>query len=74
MSRRNPETAVRFTRAHTVVHPASVLEVNGVEVPHTARPERRDEYTPGQTVTLSGKRAALAFIKAVGGAAELVSK
>ena len=63
---------VRFTREHTVVHPASVLEINGVEVPHTAREETRTRYVAGQTAEFRSKKDALAFAKAMDGAAELV--
>ena len=64
---------VVFTRAHRVEHLATVLEsVSGNERTHIADiPARVDEYTVGQCVEFRSKKDALAFIKAMNGAAEL---
>lgn len=72
MARKSMERKVRFTRAHTVIQPASVLEVNGVPVPGTERPETRTEYAAGQELTLGSTRFARDFCRAMGGAAELI--
>jgi hypothetical protein len=66
---------VRFTREHTVIRPATVLETHNFDgtVTHIADiPEARTVYVTGETHTFRSAKDALAFVKAMDGAAELV--
>lgn len=63
---------VQFTRAHTVVTPATVLEsvTAGGDACHVADiPETTKHYEAGQRLTFGTKRAACDFCKAMAGAA-----
>lgn len=65
----NPKRSVTFIRAHTVVHPATVLEINGEVVPHTERPEKTDVYVQGQVLEFGSVASARSFARAMNGAA-----